>query len=81
MKSVAGGILMGVGILISGASGLCSAAIFMSSGEFGGPEMWPLVLLFGGVPFALGLGLFLWGRSLNRRAGEKSGDSRQADGT
>lgn len=70
-----GGIIIAVGILIAGASGLCSIAILMDSGEFAGPGMWPLVLIVGGIPFAIGVGLVLAGRSVIRSADRTASDA------
>lgn len=72
MKTVFGGILLAAGILIAGASGLCS--LYMLGSEalspYGSPgqtlSMVPLVLMFGGIPFAAGVGLILGGRALIR---------------
>ena len=68
MKEVFGGIIMAAGILISGASGLCSLVmLFGSGGEFGGVmEMLPLILLIGGIPFAVGGGIAFGGYMLFR---------------
>ncbi len=73
MTKVLGGILLAVGILIAGASGLCSLAMlisFFSSGstftDLG--DGLPLVAIFGGIPFAAGIGLLFAGRQLLRRA-------------
>ena len=66
MKSVLGGILIAVGLLLAGASGLCSLMVLFSSGEMAGLGMWPLVLMFGGTPFAAGVGLILGGRAMLR---------------
>ena len=66
-----GGILIAIGILIAGASGLCSIAILMDSGEFAGPDMWPLVLMIGGIPGALGIGMVFGGRALIRSAARR----------
>jgi hypothetical protein len=63
-----GGILLAVGILIAGVSGLCSAAVLFDNGEFGGLRMWPAVLMFGGIPFAMGAGLGFGGWALIRKA-------------
>jgi len=68
MKTVFGGILMAVGILIAGASGLCSLYV-IGMGALGGGEglgMIPLVLMIGGIPCAAGVGLILGGRALIR---------------
>jgi hypothetical protein len=69
MKEVFGGILMAVGILIAGGSGLCSLMVlFGGSGEFSGFEMWPMVLTIGGIPFAVGAGIAYGGYALIRSA-------------
>lgn len=71
MKMLMGGILLAVGILIMGTSGLCSAVFLISAfGQSGSGELLPLVLLFGGLPFAAGVGLLLGGRALIRSAKE-----------
>jgi len=66
MKQLIGGILLSIGVLIAGGSGFCSLAILFSSGEMAGLGMLPAVLVIGGVPFALGVSLILYGRSLVR---------------
>ena len=69
MKKLFGGILIAVGILIAGASGLCSLAILFSGGM--GPEamsMLPMVLMIGGIPFAVGAGIAYGGYALLRSA-------------
>jgi hypothetical protein len=66
MKEVVGGLLMAVGILIAGGSGLCSLGVLFSSGEFGGVEMWPVVLIVGGIPLAAGVGIAYGGYALFR---------------
>jgi hypothetical protein len=71
VKAVLGGILLAVGILIAGASGLCSLYVLASGfGGYGSAgqilSMIPLVLMFGGIPFAAGVGLILGGRALIR---------------
>jgi hypothetical protein len=72
MRGVFGGLLMGIGILIAGLSGLCTVvgvgAMLFDPGSMGNAgEMVSVlgaVLLFGGVPFLIGLGLFFAGRHL-----------------
>lgn len=69
MKEILGGILMAVGILIAGASGLCT--IVTLSGAVWDSEtlsMLPLVLLIGGLPFAVGAGIAYGGYALIRNA-------------
>jgi hypothetical protein len=69
MRTLFGGILLAIGILVAGASGLCSLAFLVSmvtssgGGEF---ASLPLVLVVGGIPFAIGLALFFAGRALIR---------------
>lgn len=78
MKEVFGGILMAVGILIAGASGLCSlVALFSGGGDLGGAmQMLPLILLFGGIPFAVGAGI-AFGGYLLFRSGRNDRDSEE----
>jgi len=64
-----GALLMAAGVMVAGLCGLCSAVVLVTQvasvpSSLGGMLM--LVLLFGGVPITLGLGLFVWGRSLWR---------------
>jgi hypothetical protein len=66
MREVLGGIFMAVGILIAGGSGLCSAVVLFTPGEYSGFEMWPAVLTVGGIPFAVGLAMAFGGRALRR---------------
>ena len=68
MKEVFGGILMAAGILIAGASGLCSLFVLFSSGEFGGLSMLPVVAMFGGIPLAVGVGIAYGGYALIKNA-------------
>ena len=63
---VIGGILLAIGILVAGGSGLCSLMVLFGSGEMTGLDMWPEVLMFGGIPFAVGVGLIFGGRALIR---------------
>ena len=71
-----GALLMAVGGLITTLCGLCSAAILVAAianatkqpnlfaQNIGGSLV--MVLLFGGVPIAFGVGVFLWGLALYR---------------
>ena len=70
MKQLFGGILLAVGILIAGASGLCSLVfLFGSGGGMGGiAGMLPAVLMFGGIPFAIGAAIAFGGYVLIRSA-------------
>jgi hypothetical protein len=76
MKMVFGGLLLAIGILIAGASGLCSLYVVFSPGGSMGERLstLPLVLLFGGLPFALGVVFVIGGRSLILRARQDEGD-------
>lgn len=69
MKKLLGGILLAIGILIAGASGLCSAVVLISTIGQNTGEDFLLVLLIGGIPFALGVGLLFAGRALIRASG------------
>jgi len=70
MKEVLGGILMAVGILIAGGTGLCSLVmLFSPGGELGSTlSMLPLIALFGGIPFAVGAGCTYAGYAMIRSA-------------
>ncbi len=67
MKMLFGGILLAVGLLIAGASGLCSLAVLFSGGGSDW-SMLPLVGVVGGIPFAVGAGLVFAGQLLIRKA-------------
>ena len=79
MKQLFGGILVAVGILIAGASGLCSLAVLFGSGAMTGLSMLPLVFVIGGLPLALGVLIALGGRSLIRQAREERGGEDLSD--
>lgn len=77
MKEVFGGTLLAIGILIAGGSGLCSLMVlFGGPGEFSGLGMWRDVILFGGLPFAIGVGAVFGGRALIRSARKDPGHGR-----
>ena len=72
MKKLLGSLLLGCGIIFAGLSGLCTliAAGSALAGSSSGEEMMsviPAALLFGGIPIAIGLGMFFGGRSLLRQ--------------
>jgi hypothetical protein len=71
MKRLIGGVLLAAGILIAGASGLCSLVAFFTLVS-NGPTIDALgiVLLFDGIPLLAGLAVLQFGRSLLRRAGD-----------
>ncbi|HET6971377.1 MAG TPA: hypothetical protein VFH92_09650 [Phenylobacterium sp.] len=69
-----GGLLMVVGGLMMGLCGLCTA-VFLVASVFdggggrelgGGGELAIMALVIGGIPTAIGVGLFVAGRSLLR---------------
>jgi hypothetical protein len=63
-------MLMAVGGLIAALCGLCSltflagAVISMVRSPGSMVMVLPMIAVFGGVPGAIGLGLFFWGRNL-----------------
>jgi len=66
-----GGLLLALGIVIAAISGLCSAVMIVgsvTSGSGADLSLLPVVLIVGGIPFALGVALLLVGRLLLRRA-------------
>jgi len=68
-----GGILLGIGILIAGLSGLCSLVLFLTEATSSYSNMEDLLAMimgFGGIPFALGLGMIFLGRHLIKSAGQ-----------
>ena len=75
MKQLFGGILIAAGILIGGASGLCSLAVLFGNGEMTGASMLPVVLVIGGLPIVLGVLIGLAGRSLIRQARQARSDA------
>ncbi len=85
MSKLMGGIIMGVGLLIAGVSGICSVAVlwdgFSHRGQTGGEylDFSAAVPLIGGVPFLVGLGLFFWGRTIVRRAEKANKESHLDD--
>jgi len=70
MNQLFGGLLLGVGILVMTCSGLCSlVVVVMGMGMVvQEPSVLLLPLLVGGIPFAIGFGMFRWGRWLLRKA-------------
>jgi hypothetical protein len=69
MKELLGGCLQAAGILIAGATGLCSLLML------GGINSWRslvqaigAILMFGGIPFVIGIALIFAGRALIRGA-------------
>ena len=67
MNRFFGGILLAIGILIAGASGLCTLIVLLSSFGDGMKGVIPMALIVGGLPMAIGGGLIYAGRYLLRR--------------
>lgn len=61
MKKLFGGILLAIGILIAGVSGLCTLVSLLSSLSNGPIGMIPLSLIVGGIPMLIGGGLIYAG--------------------
>ena len=70
-----GAMLMAVGGLIAVLSGLCSMTVLVVSiqnsmrfapSAGGSVTVVLLILLFGGGPFVVGVGVFMWGRIIYR---------------
>ena len=74
MKELFGGLLMGVGLLVMALTGVCSG-FFLVSMIGGGAELsiFAMVLIFGGLPFLAGLGMFFGGRELLRAGRRERG--------
>ncbi|MEO5866604.1 MAG: hypothetical protein ABIS14_14855 [Sphingomonas sp.] len=72
MRQFFGGLLLAIGILIMTGSGVCTVAVIYM-GLVGGASAAPaarsllLPLTVGGIPFAVGIGLFVTGRSLLKK--------------
>ena len=68
MDRFLGWIMIAIGALVMLLSGLCSAAVMGPTGFRNGA--WMMVLIFGGVPFGIGLMIFLAGIAV-QAAGRK----------
>ena len=65
-----GGVLMAIGILIAGLSGLCSLLLLVDPSTWSGPssgESLSIIAVVGGIPFVIGAGLILLGRVLMKQ--------------
>ena len=65
MRRLLGGILLAIGILVAGLSGLCTLLVLggsLTSGQF--IDGLSMALAFGGIPLAIGIGLIFAGRAL-----------------
>lgn len=69
MNRLFGGLLLAIGILLMTVSGLCSAAVIVGgfSEALKDPSLFIFPLAFGGVPLAIGFGMFKWGQALLRQ--------------
>jgi hypothetical protein len=68
IKRLFGGLLMGAGFLVMTTSGLCSLIVVIAgfSEAVREPSALLLPLVVGGIPFAMGFGMFRWGQWLLR---------------
>ena len=68
MKKFLAGLLMTVGALIGGLSGLCTlVVVVMGMGDNGDGELIAMALFIGAIPIALGAGVFFVGWVLWRQ--------------
>ncbi len=68
---IIGGILLAIGILVAGVSGLCSLLLLTEQSSWSGPaaaESLTIIAVVGGIPFLVGLGIVFLGRHLLRTA-------------
>lgn len=65
-----GGLLLGIGILVAGLSGLCTLVIMVGSlfSFTANSDMIMIPLVFGGPPLLVGIGLIALGRALLKPA-------------
>jgi hypothetical protein len=68
MKQLFGGCLLAAGILIAGVSGLCSIGLLMNGIMTDPLGALGAILFYGGIPFAIGVGLAIVGRRTIRSA-------------
>jgi hypothetical protein len=66
MSKLAGGCMLAAGVLIAGVSGICTL-IFVGEAATNSSMIMPLISL-GVFPFCIGVGLFMWGRSIIGKA-------------
>ncbi len=73
MNRFVGALLMGIGVLVAGLSGLCSLLLLSEEPNWSGPaaaESLGIIAMVGGIPFIAGLGLFFAGRYVWRKGDE-----------
>lgn len=75
---IVGALMLGCGILAAGLSGLCTLVVAGSAlmdaatqGASDSAGMIPAVLIFGGIPVAIGVGMVFLGRYLIRTGKEQ----------
>jgi hypothetical protein len=68
MNRFVGALLMAMGVLIGGLSGACTLIFLAMSFSPGGGGMVPLTLIIGLPPILIGVGLFVGGRVIWRKA-------------
>ena len=70
MRQLFGGCLVAAGVLIAGASGLCSIALLVNSIVTDPLGALGAILVYGGAPFAIGIGIAAAGHGIIRSARE-----------
>jgi len=70
MKELFGGCLIAVGVLIAGLTGLCSIGLLVNGIVTDPLAVLGAIALYGGIPFAIGVGLVFAGRNIIRGARE-----------
>lgn len=69
MRELLGGCLQAVGILIAGVTGLCMLILIAGINSWHSfIDTIGAVMLYAGIPFLIGIGLFMGGRSMVRGA-------------
>lgn len=78
MQKLFGGVMIGCGVLIAGLGGLCTLLLTVTAMLEPGSQdasefamMIPAMLIAGGIPVGMGVGLYFLGRYLVRQAGAK----------
>jgi hypothetical protein len=68
MKQLFGGCLLAAGVLIAGASGLCSIALLVNGIVTDPLGAMGAIAVYGGVPIAIGIGLAVAGHRMMHSA-------------
>jgi hypothetical protein len=77
MKRFFGGLFMVVGFLIAGASGLCSLFFLGQSLKGPGADGIGMILVFGGIPFMVGMMIFSGGQAMFKKPNKKETENDQ----